>query len=114
MAFAAHVSENFPQEEAFPAAQQLPVQNTNPAVRKTGSGVRGDVEREEKQMRTIRVTGPNLNADMEDFCALYFENEKRSGGGDLEEDGGITWHTEQQCFFITFMDTHGGWCVLAW
>ncbi|KAL8567909.1 hypothetical protein ACOMHN_066595 [Nucella lapillus] len=56
-------------------------------------------------IRTVMVTGPSLGKDQEDLWEQYFENKKRSDGGDISENG-IVWNEEQKCFFITFMESH--------
>ena len=64
----------------------------------------------QEELRTVVVTGPSLGPDHQEVCNLYFENTKRSGGGDIQEDG-IRWDEKRMCFCITFQDSQG-WFLL--
>ena len=65
-----------------------------------------DNQRQEEQdgLNTVMVTGPSLDPSQEELCSLYFENTKRSGGGEAKS---VTWDKERKCFFVTFLDSQG-------
>ena len=64
----------------------------------------------QEELRTVVVTGPSLGPDHQEVCNLYFENTKRSGGGNIQEDG-IRWDEKRMCFCITFQDSQIFYCL---
>ncbi|KAK7479331.1 hypothetical protein BaRGS_00029409 [Batillaria attramentaria] len=56
-------------------------------------------EEADENQRTVEVTG--LTEEHEEICGIYFENKKRSSGGDIDS---MTWDKENQCFLITFTE----------
>ena len=64
----------------------------------------------QEELRTVVVTGPSLGPDHHELGSLYFETTKRSGSGEIQEDG-IRWDEKRMCFCITFQDSQG-WFLL--
>lgn len=54
--------------------------------------------------RTVCVSG--LQAQDSELCWLYFDNERQSNGGEIEENG-VRWDQEAEHFLITFVERHG-------
>ena len=63
-------------------------------------------------MKTVVVTAQALSSGDSELVNLYFENPKRSGGGEVEE-GGMKWDERNGCFYITFVNTQGAFHCLA-
>ena len=66
----------------------------------------------QEELRTVVVTGPSLGPDHQKLCSLYFQNTKRSGGGEIQEDG-IIWDEKRMCFCIIFRDSQGWFLLLS-
>ena len=57
----------------------------------------------ENTSKTIQITGLTAQST-EDSIRNYFENEKRSGGGEVET---VTFRLEENVAFVTFKDVGG-------
>ena len=57
----------------------------------------------ENTSKTIQITGLTAQST-EDSIRNYFENERRSGGGEVEA---VTFRPEENMAFVTFKDVEG-------
>ena len=63
----------------------------------------------ENTSKTIQITGLTAQST-EDSIRNYFENERRSGGGEVEA---VTFRLEENMAVVTFKDVEGEFLLLA-